>query len=129
MTDAFTKLSDADLGALIAGLQSGRIVAPFTELQVSRVVTGNLGKAIASGLSQLESVGFSAEQIAAFKKEMEAAGADYKFINYSGVKHSFTNPDADKVAKKFNLPLAYDADADRKSWEAMQQFFNELFKP
>jgi len=68
------------------------------------------------------------EQIEAFKQEMKAAGADFQFISYPGVIHSFTNPDADTYAKKFNLPIAYNADADRKSWEELQKFFNVIFK-
>jgi dienelactone hydrolase len=68
------------------------------------------------------------EQIAAFKKEMEAAGVDYRFVNYPGAKHSFTNPEADAFGKKFNLPLAYDQETDRKSWQALQDFFAEIFK-
>jgi dienelactone hydrolase len=70
----------------------------------------------------------TAEQMAAFKKEMDAAGADYKIINYPGVTHSFTNPEADTIAKKFNLPLAYNAQADEKSWNDMKYFFIEIFK-
>lgn len=68
------------------------------------------------------------EQIAAFKQEMQEAGADYEFINYPGAKHSFTNPDADKFGKQFNLPLAYNPEADRKSWAKMQVFLKEVFK-
>ncbi len=68
------------------------------------------------------------QQIADFKKEMDAAGADYRFISYPGAKHSFTNPDADKYAKEFKMPIAYNADADKKSWEEMQKFFKEIFK-
>jgi dienelactone hydrolase len=68
------------------------------------------------------------EQIAAFKQEMEAAGVDYRFVNYPEARHSFTNPEADEFGKKFNLPLAYDQEADRKSWQAMQDFFAEIFK-
>jgi dienelactone hydrolase len=70
----------------------------------------------------------TAEQIAAFKAEMDAAGADYTFINYPGVVHSFTNPDADAVGEKFGLPLAYDAGADRDSWTRTQAFFQEIFR-
>ena len=69
-----------------------------------------------------------AEQIEAFKKEMEAAGADYKFVNYPGAVHSFTNPDADGYGKKFNLPLAYNKEADEDSWQQTQDFFKEIFK-
>lgn len=68
------------------------------------------------------------EQIEAFKQEMKTAGANYQFISYPGVIHSFTNPDADTYAKKFNLPLAYNADADRKSWEELKKFFNTIFR-
>ncbi|MDH3976749.1 MAG: dienelactone hydrolase family protein [Deltaproteobacteria bacterium] len=69
----------------------------------------------------------SPEQIEAFKKEMKKAGADYHFKNYEGAKHSFTNPDADKFAKKFDLPLAYNKKADRQSWNDMQRFLSDIF--
>ena len=68
------------------------------------------------------------QQIADFKKEMEAAGANYRFISYPGAKHSFTNPEADEFSKKFKMPIAYNAEADRKSWEELQKFFKEIFK-
>ena len=69
----------------------------------------------------------TAEHIAAFKKEMEAAGADYTFVNYPGAVHSFTNPGATAVGEKFGLPLAYDEEADRDSWAKTQAFFTEIF--
>ena len=68
------------------------------------------------------------EQISAFKQEMQAAGADFEFIGYPGAKHSFTNPDADSFGQKFNLPLAYNAEADRASWSKMQDFFKRIFQ-
>jgi len=71
----------------------------------------------------------TAEQIDSFKKEMNAAGVHYKFINYPTAKHSFTNPDADKFGKKFNMPLAYNREADKASWAEMQKFFKRIFKP
>lgn len=70
----------------------------------------------------------TAEQIDQFKRDMDAAGADYRFISYPGAKHSFTNPDADSLGKKFGLPLAYNAAADAASWQAMQDFFKRIFK-
>jgi dienelactone hydrolase len=69
-----------------------------------------------------------ADQVAQFKQEMDAAKVDYKVIVYPGAKHSFTNPGADKYGKKFNLPLAYNKAADHASWNAMQDFFREIFK-
>ncbi|MCG8312109.1 MAG: dienelactone hydrolase family protein [Pseudomonadales bacterium] len=68
------------------------------------------------------------EQIAAFKDEMNQLKADYEVINYSNATHSFTNPGADAVGKKFDMPLAYDAAADRESWQSMLEFFAEIFK-
>jgi len=68
------------------------------------------------------------EQINAFKQEMEKAGAGYKFISYKGAVHSFTNPEADVYGQKFNLPLAYNADADRKSWKELKKFLDMIFK-
>lgn len=67
------------------------------------------------------------EQIEAFRNEMDAAGVDYRFVNYAGAKHSFTNPDADQYASRFNLPLQYDATVDQKSWAEMQALFREVF--
>lgn len=67
------------------------------------------------------------EQVEAFKKEMEAAGADYEFIAYPGAVHSFTNPGATALGEKFNLPLAYNESADEQSWQELQEFLKEIF--
>jgi len=67
------------------------------------------------------------EQIDALKKEMAEAGADLTFIAYEGAVHSFTNPDADKFGKEFDLPLAYHKVADETSWADMQKFFKKIF--
>ena len=70
----------------------------------------------------------SKESIELFKEEMETAGVDFEFINYPGVKHSFTNPDANVFGEKFGLPLEYNAEADKASWQKMQQFLDSIFK-
>ena len=67
------------------------------------------------------------EQVEQFKKEMDNAGVDYRFIAYPGAMHAFTNPDADKYGKEFNLPLKYSEVADRASWADMQDFLTALF--
>lgn len=69
----------------------------------------------------------SPEQIDAFQKEMDEAGADYRFVAYEGAKHSFTNPDADSYRERFGLDLAYDPVADESSWTEMKAFFEEIF--
>jgi dienelactone hydrolase len=68
-----------------------------------------------------------AAQVEAFKQEMDSAKVNYKFIAYPGAKHGFTSKEADENGRKFNLPLAYNAEADQKSWAEMQAFFKEIF--
>jgi dienelactone hydrolase len=67
------------------------------------------------------------EQVAGFKQEMDQAGVDYFVVSYPGVKHSFTNPEADSFAARFDMPLGYDAAADKDSWEKTQTFLAEIF--
>ena len=66
-------------------------------------------------------------QVDAFKAEMDHAGAKYSVVSYPGVKHSFTNPDADGYAQKFGLPLGYDAHADKDSWAQTETFLKDVF--
>jgi dienelactone hydrolase len=63
-------------------------------------------------------------QVIAFWEEMDAASANWHFHSYSGVKHGFTNP-----APPLNPAVAYDASADRQSWAAMFELFDEVFSP
>lgn len=69
----------------------------------------------------------TAEQIAKFKQEMDDAEAKYQFVDYEGAVHGFTNPGADENGQKFNLPLAYNAQADSSSWSQMTALFNQVF--
>jgi dienelactone hydrolase len=65
------------------------------------------------------------DQVMAFVDEMRAADVDYQFIAYSGAVHSFTNPNSG------NDPsggAAYNPVADRRSWQHMKMFFDELFE-
>ncbi len=65
------------------------------------------------------------DKVAAFEKEMTDAKVDWQLIAYGGAVHSFTIPDAgDDPA----TGSAYDEKADRRSWEAMLRFFDEIFK-
>jgi dienelactone hydrolase len=68
------------------------------------------------------------EEVAGFKKEMESAGVDYRFIAYPGAKHGFTNPQADVYAQKFNMPIGYYERADKESWAELEDFLKEIFE-
>ncbi len=61
-------------------------------------------------------------QVEAFKTEMDNAKADYMLVSYPGVKHTFTNREADSYATQFNLPLKYDPEADIDSWTRALEF-------
>jgi dienelactone hydrolase len=64
-----------------------------------------------------------AEQVLAFQEEMTQAGADWQFVSYGNTMHAFTNP----AANDPGFGTVYQADADRRSWIAMKDFFVEIF--
>jgi dienelactone hydrolase len=66
----------------------------------------------------------------AFYKSMREGKFDFQFINYSGAVHAFTNPDADELNRANHLggAIAYNREADRRSWAHMRLFFDEIFK-
>lgn len=65
------------------------------------------------------------EAVFGFVDEMEAVDADYQLIMYSGAVHAFTQQAAGDDPSK---GAAYDAEADRRSWQAMRDFFDEIFQ-
>lgn len=64
MNDAFSRLSSKDLRLIANSLRSGRLTVPATPLQIGRIFQGDVGTAIATKLSDLSAIGFSAEQVA-----------------------------------------------------------------
>lgn len=68
------------------------------------------------------------QEIAAFKKQMDSAKINYKFISYPGAVHSFTNPASTEIGKKYDMKVAYNKEADEKSWNEMKTFLQEIFK-
>ena len=63
-------------------------------------------------------------EVAAFQEEMRQGGVDWQMVYYSGAVHSFTNPASGDDPSR---GVAYNEAADRRSWEAMQVFFKEIF--
>lgn len=66
-------------------------------------------------------------QVDSFRQDMDKAGARLTLVSYPGVKHSFTNPEADQLAARFGLPLAYDQAADQDSWRRTATLLQEVF--
>lgn len=69
----------------------------------------------------------SPESITAFTTAMDSVGANYEYISYPGVKHSFTSKEADANGEKFQLPLEYNEEADQKSWASLQELLDQVF--
>jgi dienelactone hydrolase len=66
-----------------------------------------------------------ASQVLAFADEMRKARVDWQLVMYGGAVHSFTNPASGNDPSK---GVAYNEKADRRSWQAMKDFFAEMFK-
>lgn len=65
------------------------------------------------------------QQVEAFQDEMTNAGVDWYMVLYGGAVHSFSNPASGDDPSR---GVAYNREADKRSWEAMQSFFDEIFK-
>jgi dienelactone hydrolase len=64
------------------------------------------------------------EQVTAFQNEMRKAKVDWEMIIFGNAVHSFTNPESGSDPSK---GAAYNREADMRSWEAMREFFKEIF--
>jgi dienelactone hydrolase len=66
----------------------------------------------------------SATDFAAFESELRDNHVDYQIVKYGGAEHAFTDPGSDAM----NVPgVKYNEKADHRSWQAMKDFFTELF--
>jgi dienelactone hydrolase len=62
--------------------------------------------------------------LAAFEDEMRKGNVDWQLLKYGNAVHAFTNPAAGGDKSK---GAAYNEAADRRSWQAMKDFFGEVF--
>lgn len=63
------------------------------------------------------------EAVEALAEELSRQGADWQIHAYGNTLHAFTNP----AANDSNAGTVYDKCADRRSWQALQNFLDELF--
>jgi len=63
------------------------------------------------------------QQVLDFATEMTEAKVDWQLHAYGGVLHAFTVPEANDL----KLGALYDARAARRSWQAMLDFYEEIF--
>jgi dienelactone hydrolase len=64
------------------------------------------------------------EDLTAFETEMRDSKVDWQIVFYGGAVHAFTQPNPGFV----NAGAKYNEKADKRSWEAMKQFFAEIFQ-
>jgi dienelactone hydrolase len=62
--------------------------------------------------------------VAAFQDELRKAKVDWEMIFYGGAVHGFTNPANGNDPSK---GVAYNEEADKRSWQAMVDFFGDIF--
>jgi len=132
------KEKTAAIGYCMGGGISLNMARAGTDLDGVVVFHGSLGtkQPVKSGDIKAEIMVFTGAadsfvpqaQVQAFEQEMKSAGVTYTLKSYPGVKHSFTNPDSDGLAKRFNMPFAYNKSADEDSWQQMKQFLHRIFK-
>lgn len=63
------------------------------------------------------------KEVESFMKDMNDAKVDYQFIAYSGAVHAFTQKQAGNDPSK---GVAYNAVAERRSWQALMTFLEEV---
>ena len=66
----------------------------------------------------------SEAEIKAFQEEMRTAKADWQMVYYADAVHAFTHKDAGNDKSK---GTAYNEKAAKRSWQAMLDFFKEIF--
>ncbi len=65
----------------------------------------------------------SAEQITAFTAEMTDLKVDWQLHSYGNTLHAFTNPKANNPA----MGTVYDERANKRAWQSMKNFLEEVF--
>ena len=62
------------------------------------------------------------DQVAALALELTEAGADWQLHAYGNTRHAFSNPGANNP----EMGTVYNADADRRAWNAVRYFLAEV---
>lgn len=109
------------------GLDLNAVVSYHGSLQLSTPAEPGRIKAKVAVFTGADDPMIPPAQVEAFRQDMDRAGARLTLVSYPGVKHSFTNPEADRLAARFGLPLAYDQAADQDSWARTATLLKEVF--
>lgn len=112
-----------------SGADLDGVVAFHSALPLEPAITQGSVKGSILVINGSEDSFLKPETVDAFNKQMEEGGVDFTYLNLMGVKHSFTNKQADEFSENFQLPnLEYNKEADERSWTEMKKFFQRIFK-
>lgn len=112
-----TVLELARGGADVAG-----VVSLHGGLSTSMPASANSVKTPILVLNGAADRAVSAEDIAGFGSEMDAAGADWQFVNFSGAVHCFAEADAASPPG-----CVYNERAAKRAYRMLGSFFDEVF--
>ncbi|MEG1679464.1 MAG: dienelactone hydrolase family protein [Stenotrophomonas sp.] len=103
-----------------AGMPLTGVVSLHGGLSTPTPAAAGSGKVPILVLNGAADRGVTAEDIANFGSEMDAAKADWQFVNFSGAVHCFAESDA-------NSPpgCLYDPRAAKRAWKMMDNFLEE----
>jgi dienelactone hydrolase len=116
---------------------TGAIEAARSNMKVSGIVSfhGGLGRDATREIDPInpkvlvlhgaDDFYVSETEIKAFQDEMRTAKADWQMVYYANSVHAFTHKDAGNDNSK---GAAYNEKAAKRSWIAMQDFFDEIFR-
>ena len=107
-------------GAEIAG-----VVSIHGDVDSYLPTQGNAIKASVLVLNGADDTSVPDTQIAAFEKEMDAAGADWQFVNFGGARHCFTQAEDTPADPADNC--RYHERSSRRAFEMLHAFFRERF--
>ncbi|HYE78709.1 MAG TPA: dienelactone hydrolase family protein [bacterium] len=105
-------------GLPLAGVVSFHGSLPDTTAEQAEMVKGSM--LIANGK---DDAAVPEEARAKFTSALDAADVDYLWIDYANAVHAFTNPAAGDDP---STNAAYNERADMRSWEHMEEFWDEV---
>ena len=104
-------------GADLAG-----VVSLHGGLETHLPTAGNRIRASVLVLNGSNDADVSDALVASFKDEMDAAGADWQFVDFGGAVHCFTQPESNDPPN-----CVYDERAAKRAFGMMRDFFRERF--
>lgn len=105
-----------------SGSDVAGVVSLHGGLEGYRPVDGGRVRAPVLVLNGADDANVTDAHIAAFEKEMDAAKADWQFVNFSGAVHCFSQPESNDPPN-----CLYNQRAAKRAFRMMDDFFEERF--